>query len=189
MLRRLPPHTALCIVLVKARGSCGLAAVKGLCSSRARELRVPADPLSIHLHVQERQTDSDAPLTVERLPDKASPQGCLGNPQGPLDLTLWSWEARLVLEGFLEAVSLFCPEAGRKKEGKTGRDEGRACKEARGAGPGARGTTPQLGRSQSWFPAPAWELETLEGVVIAPWCLQGLWAVGGVALKFPRRGS
>lgn len=86
MLPRLSPHTALCIGLVKARGSCGLAAVKGLRSSRARELRAPADPLSIHLRVQERQTDSESPLTVRRLPDKASAQGCLGNPQGPPDL-------------------------------------------------------------------------------------------------------
>ena len=88
-------------------------------------------------------------------------------------MTLWSWGARLVLEGFLEAVSRLCPEARRRKEGKTWRDEGRACKEARAAGPGARGTTCQLGRSQSWFPAPAWELETAEGAVIAPWCLRG----------------
>lgn len=39
----------------------------------------------------------------------------------------------------------------------------------------------------SRFSAPAWEPETTEGVVIAPRCLQGMWAMGEAALKSPPR--
>lgn len=88
MLPRLPLPHCLAHGAGQARGSCGLAGVKGLPSSRARELRAPADPPSIHLRVWEGQTDPEALLKVGRLPDKASPQGCLGNPQGSLDLRL-----------------------------------------------------------------------------------------------------
>lgn len=107
-------------------------------------------------------------------------------PRSPLDLTLWSWEARLVLEGFLEAVSLFCPEAGRKKEGRPGEMRAGPTQGSKRSGPRCQGHHPSTRKEPEAGSAPAWELETLEGVVIAPWCLQGLWAVGGVALKFPR---
>lgn len=54
--------------------------------------------------------------------------------------------------------------------------------------PRAPGTTPQLGRSQELVPSTS--LGTRDhrgGVVIAPRCLQGVWAMGEAALKFPPR--
>ena len=94
------PAPTLPCAWCQGQGSCGLAAAKGLPNSRAGELRAPADPPSIHLRVWEGQTDPEALLKVGRLPDKVSPQGCLGNPQGSPDLQLcglgrldWSWRA------------------------------------------------------------------------------------------------
>ena len=94
------PAPTLPCAWCQGQGSCGLAAAKGLPISRAGELRAPVDPPSIHPSVWEGQTDPEALLKVGRLPDRASPQGCLGNPQGSPDLRLcglgrldWSWRA------------------------------------------------------------------------------------------------
>lgn len=61
-----------------------------------------------------------------------------------------------------------------------------------GAGPGREeGHTapeaPPLGRRRELVPSTSLGTETTEGAVIAPRCLQGVWAKGKAALKFPPR--
>lgn len=82
----------------------------------------------------------------------------LGTSRPSRPVAPWPWEAKLVLEGFLEGVAWYFGEARRREQGeeagevRAGREEG-----GRGRSGPQRGTTPQLRRRRSWFPAPAWE--------------------------------
>lgn len=109
--------------------------------------------------------------------------------------TRWLMGGRPGLEGVLEWWAGTQERPGGGRGTKCGEMGAGPCREEGGAHPSHWGHTepepqaPPLSSegARSWFPAPAWEPETTEGAVIAPRCLQGMWAMGEAALKFPPR--
>ena len=116
-------------------------------------------------------------MGTERLTGSSSSQGCLGG----------VWEARLVLEGSLEVVGWHSGEARRRSLERWGQVwQGGGRSRPRPLAPHCAPAPPfSFEGARRWFPASAWEPETAEGAVIAPRCLQGVWAMGEAALKFP----